>query len=719
MRKALFLVLFLLYGAARAQDSAFLSDELFRLLNNELSGDIAFDHVRHLTRYHAPNGGSRDFMAEAEWIAAKAREYGLEDVRVVTQKYRSPSWTPLSGELWMVEPEEIKLGSFAEAAVSIADYSRSADVTAELVDVGAGDSPDDYRDKNVEGKIVLAHGRLSRVMEEAVWKRKALGIVAYSTARLLEHPDQIAWGRLQPEKPDGQKNTFAFNISARTALWLKDRLARRPERDPFVGIRGEGEVKERERIKVRVVIEAEFREPSTQAFVEAYIRGSKYQDEDIVLTAHMQEEKFSANDDRSGCANLLEIGRALAKLIKEGKLRRPLRDIRFWWVNEFSSEYQYFSDFPDERGRMLVNINQDMVGAKQSVDSRSQHITRTPWSRPSFLNDVVENIAAMVIDGNNSFLAARQAGSPQPFSRPVLSRLGTREPFAARIVPYFDSTDHHVFNDAMIGVPGVTLTNWPDELIHSTDDDLWAIDPTQLKRNAFIVTAAALYIAGADADEAPGLASVVYAGAKRRIGEDFATAVRLLKQSARADIISAYKQAANLVRQAIAREARAVESVAVFAKQGSGEKLTAELAARLRGSEKEYRDDLARFYRAFAGQDPPASFPLTEKEKQLGMMVAERIGTVADYVENREKVKRVRGLHPLMSFEILNFVNGENSALDVYNAVSAEAIAAGDWYYGKVTLEQVEEYLKNAAEAKLLKIERAAKNRSQNIEQEQ
>ena len=46
------------------------------------------------------------------------------------------------------------------------------------------------------------------------------------------------------------------------------------------------------------------------------------------------------------------------------------------------------------------------------------------------------------------------------------------------MVPYYGSTDHHAFTPAHIGVPGTSLTNWPDEFIHSTGDDLEQIDAT-------------------------------------------------------------------------------------------------------------------------------------------------------------------------------------------------------------------------------------------------
>jgi hypothetical protein len=60
---------------------------------------------------------------------------------------------------------------------------------------------------------------------------------------------------------------------------------------------------------------------------------------------------------------MLEIGRALNRLIEEGRIPRPRRNLRFWWVNEISSQRQYFADHPEAHNEMWVNINQDMVGA--------------------------------------------------------------------------------------------------------------------------------------------------------------------------------------------------------------------------------------------------------------------------------------------------------------------------------------------------------------------
>ena len=164
-----------------------------------------------------------------------------------------------------------------------------------------------------------------------------------------------------------------------------------------------------------------------------------------------------------------------------------------------------------------MNINQDMVGARQSAGSRVQFVTRPPASRASFLGDVVESIVESLVQGNTRIWRPGRRGRrgrawPRPsggsvatdeekFTRPILSRLGTRERYDARVIPFHNNTDHQVFNMAPIGIPGVTFTNWPDDYIHSTDDDLWQIDPTQLKRNAVAVAGSAWFIATAGAPE--------------------------------------------------------------------------------------------------------------------------------------------------------------------------------------------------------------------------
>ena len=101
---ALAFLLAIVTTGAGAQTSPFLPEDLYRKLTNEISGDMAYDNLRQLTQYHSPNGAGRGFRAEAEWIASKAREAGLEDVKIHQLPYTGMNWSPLTAELWLLEP---------------------------------------------------------------------------------------------------------------------------------------------------------------------------------------------------------------------------------------------------------------------------------------------------------------------------------------------------------------------------------------------------------------------------------------------------------------------------------------------------------------------------------------------------------------------------------------------------------------------------------------
>jgi hypothetical protein len=691
----LFLCLFLVISSlgAAAQTSPFLPEDLYRKLTNEISGDMAYDNLRQLTQYHAPNGAGRGFNAAAAWIAQKAREAGLEDVKVHQLPYTGLNWTPLAAEAWLLEPgpentwREVKLGSYAEVATHIANNSRNANIEAELIDVGAGASDKDYEGKDVKGKVVLASGPTGAVHNQAVWKRGALGVISYYTSRVnpFEYPDQVAWGSIPSRANDkGQEPTFGFMVSYRAGTALAARLRGQAASDQFAP--PGGPPKAPPQLRVRVKVESEILPAGTQGLVEGWIRGSSITNEQVVLTAHIQEEKTSANDDRSGCSNLLEIARALVRMINEGKLPRPQRDIRFWWANEISAEYQWFAEHPEDRANVFVNINQDMVGANATIGgvSRVQHVTRTPWSRPTFFNDVIESVVMSLYYGNNSYLSARQAGSNAPgsqYSRPLFSSQGTRDRYSVEVVPYFDSTDHLVFNDAWIGTVhgGTTFTNWPDEYIHSSGDDIWQMDPTTFKRNAVAVSALTWFMANVGPKDVAMLTDAAVPGGIARIHRDVQAA-----QMARYHGGGGTSwDRENVLRHAVARERAAAESIRTVAGNNADALRLIESAV----------NAIAGQLGAATGRTSP------EVGAKPDTRVPARIESVAEYLKKVQQLDGPAGFHGLMAYEALNFADGKRTVWDIYAAVRAESLATGEWYYGKVTPETVTKFFDAAAKA--------------------
>ena len=685
-----------------AQQSPFLPEETYDKLVNEISGDIAFDNLRSLVMYHSPSAGAEDFPKEAQWVSERAKSYGLEDVKFIPlsawrpdPKTADQKWTLKSGELWLLEPKQIKLGDVRETPVSVADNSPSADITAELVDVGEGVADDDYAGKDVAGKVVLAYGRIDKAKEKACWDHGAVAIVSYYSTRVspwTDFPDQVAWSRVSRSKEGQKPAPPVFMVSPRTGLMLSRWMAGGSPTHIFS--EAADTTSPRPTFKVHLKIQSEVTQPGRSGMVEGVIRGTTIHDQAIVLTAHLQEEKTSANDDRSGCANLLEIARGLEAMIADGRLPRPQRDIRFWWTDEIAAEYQYFSDRPDERERILADINQDMVGARQSLGGRVQHVSRTPWSRWSFLNDVVESVVTSLVRGNNAYLASWQNKNPAPFSRPILAHLGSREPYNAEVVPYFDSTDHMVFNESVVGIPGVTFTNWPDEYIHSTDDDLWQIDRTQLQRNAIAVATTALYLANLSESDIPTLMAVMAGEARERISHDLATGLSRLAQAPAADRRAAYDDALNLLAQAVARETAGLESLRKFADARSL-KLLDSLISDLKLTELNHRKRIEEWYLSLGSKRMPSA--LSDREAPLATKVPRNLGVPGEYLRAKNRVEGPKGLHGLMAWEALNYVDGKRSLLDIYRIVRAESLSAGEWYYGKVTSEDIEA-LFNAAE---------------------
>jgi peptidase M28-like protein len=715
--------------SAVGQQSPFLPEDTYNKLTNEISGDIAYDNLRSLVIYHAPSGESQGFLDEAQWVEARAKSDGLEDVKFIPLPAwkTSPTgvdqnWTLLGGELWLVEPRLVKLGDVRETPTSVADNSPTADVTADLVDVGEGTEESDYAGKDVAGKIVLAYGAPNKVKEQACWARGALGIVSYNSTRTdpwTDHADQIAWSHVSPSKEGEKPAPPVFVIAPRAGLALAREIEGRGATHIFSD---GGTPASPPHFKVHLKIQSEVSKPGRQGFVEGVIRGTTIHDQAIVLTAHMQEEKTSANDDRSGCANMLEIARALVAEIRDGRLPRPKRDIRFWWTNEIGAEYEYFSEHPEERKRIIADINEDMVGARQSLGGRVQHVSRTPYSRWSFLNDVVESIVTSLAEGNNAYLASWQNHNRAPYSRPIFAHLGSREPYHIEIVHYFDSTDHVVFNEGAIGIPGVTFTNWPDEYIHSSDDDLWQIDRTQLQRNAVAVAASALYLANLSDHEVPTLMAVMAGEARERISHDLAIGLSRLAEAASGaggvadspkkappaqptpvagSVRAAFEDAMNLLDQAELREVAGFESLRRFSTPRI-EKLLASLEEDMKLTEVNHRRRIEEWYRALGGTKAPAA--LGEKERAAASRVPRNVGTLGEYLKHNQEIEGPKGLHSLMKFEALNYVDGRRSILDIYQAVRAESLSAGEWYYGTVGLEDIDALFQAAEKEKAVEI---------------
>ena len=288
------LLVFLFLGwvaAARAQKPPLLPEKDVSALAQELSGETAKRNLEGIARNHRQRG-SRGYRAAAELVAERARAYGLSDVTILefpadgkifygTQRSR-PAWDAEFAELWEAMKaktgewrDSVKIGSYDAEPIVLAEDSESADVTAGLVDVGAGTKESDYAGKDVKGKIVLVSAQPGAVQDLAVGKLGAAGIVSYAqnqkTAWWGEDENLIRWGHLETFSPN---KTFGFMVSLKTARAMRERLAR-------------GET-----IRLHAVVKAG-QHAGAYSVVTATIPGPdpKLKDEEIAFSCHLDHQR--------------------------------------------------------------------------------------------------------------------------------------------------------------------------------------------------------------------------------------------------------------------------------------------------------------------------------------------------------------------------------------------------------------------------------------------
>src|SRR5215475_13410860 len=212
---ALLLALIGFSFTAFGQKPPLLPEDQVKALAQELSGETAKRNLEGIVRNHRQRG-SKGFHAAAELVAERARAYGLSDVAILQfpadgkifygpQRSRLP-WDAEFAELWELRKDgdawkpATLLASYESIPVTLAEDSESADVTADLIDVGNGTAESDYAGKDVHGKIVLAGAQPGGVQELAIEKFGAAGIISYAqnqrTAWWGEDENLVRWGHL-------------------------------------------------------------------------------------------------------------------------------------------------------------------------------------------------------------------------------------------------------------------------------------------------------------------------------------------------------------------------------------------------------------------------------------------------------------------------------------------------------------------------------------------
>ena len=142
-----------------------------------------------------------------------------------------------------------------------------------------------------------------------------------------------------------------------------------------------------------------------------------------------------------------------------------------------------------------------------------------------------------------------------------MAPFGADEPMPYSVEWHYGSSDHEVFNDWSVGVPGVMMIAWPDQWYHSSGDLADKADPTQLKRAAVIGAAAAYTVASADEAMAVRIASETAANGARRIPIQLQAGITALNEAGPETFVESYKKGRFAVEAALANEKATLASI--------------------------------------------------------------------------------------------------------------------------------------------------------------
>ncbi len=659
-----------------------LAQDVLDILANEISGQLAFNNLVKLAGapWLRDERELREAFHESETIAALARGYGINDVRIDRFPRDNTFDYVLEAEFWTLSPAKRLVARLEADPALSAGVPPSLDLEAELVYIPPL-SPDEAkrwqkegRQERYAGKVALMWSHAGQEAAKALDAAGVAGVVSFNSRERYFDPDQVVYGR---GSYTGHANLrFGFTVSWRQWSELLE------------------DVESGQPMTVRCrARSAEF--PDRFENVVCVIPGSEPDKKGVIFTAHLFEgyTKRGANDNMGGCAVQLEILRALDKLIREGALPRPRRTITFLWPQEISGTFEQIKRTPGLPDRLSVNINMDMVSEGLRKNNAVMTMSECPNHLPSYLDGLTDSIMNYVWRTNDIvYLGDSPRGRPggQYFPRPLWEKNGSRDAFRYFIHEATGGSDHICFNNPAVAVPAIELFTWPDQWYHADTDTPDKADPTQMKRVAFIGAAAAWAAANCDDEVQTGLLRAVSAFGYARVGKrELARALQTLAEADAAGLQRAYERALGLVALAIDRESGAVRSIeGIYSGSAAARR---ELAAHLEqwrlygsGLESQVRQ-FAAFRAAALKAKPPKTRAMKAEEKRMGSRVPALAPDVRGrefQLESSERYKKFLEANPDAFKDLkmttaqrraaLNYVDGRRSLSMIRDRVEAE-----------------------------------------------
>ncbi len=427
------------------------------LSNEHATGETAYDVTAYVEQFWRL-AGNPGFDSSIYYVVGKLKNAGFVPegdsnarltYRIEKRPLDHPAWHPVDAQVSLAGNNELLL-NYSNNRNMISVNSRSTPtegITAPVVRIR---ELEDLAAADVRGKIVYGEIHPYYLFNAAVGEFGALGIMTYGMPAYLEpetNRRSIQFNSI-PYNDSGEAWSIALSYAANEQL--KEYL-------------------ENGGSEVHVRIETEFID-SDELTIVAQIHGKSNPDEEVVLSAHVQEP--GANDNASGVGAATEIAENLAGLVRSGEYD-PERTITFLWGDEIVSTRRYV----EEHGEKIKwGFSLDMVGENTAVTGGS------------FLIEKMPDPSAIWTRGNDKH--TEWGGSPigkdqlQPhylndFVISKFTNQASRSEWNVNTNPFEGGSDHVPFLRA--NIPSVLFWHFTDQFYHTDQDRIDKVSQETLR----------------------------------------------------------------------------------------------------------------------------------------------------------------------------------------------------------------------------------------------
>ncbi len=480
-------------------------------VREEFDADTALASVAFLEQHIRWPGNvgfdtSIDYLAENLEAAGFVRNGSDDDrlsYRIEEYPMEFPAWQPLGASIRIEDTGKL-LMSFASNRNMLANNSWSTPeggVVVEIVDLGDG-SNESLDTTDIHGKAVLADRDISELYEEAVLKRGAAGVFAYTMPAYT-----------QPEKNTGAVQFGEIPYDDGTQSWgIQLSFAAQQQLRAFLQ---EGA------LRIKVATRVQWNRAASERTIVADIRGSELAHERFVFSAHLQEP--GANDNASGVAAQLEMARVAAELTLADEVD-PKRTITLIWGDEFSAVRRYLVQDPGRREFIRWGLSMDMVGQD------------TAKTGGTFLIEKMPDPSAIWTRGDEAFSEwggtpiSKDHLMPHYLNDVVLGRAleqAVTNGWVVKTNPFEGGSDHVPF--IIAGIPSVLLWHFTDQYYHTDMDRLEMVSGEEMKNVAVTALTTALTLSSADSTATLQLIDEVQNAALERIRTETSLGVAAIR----------------------------------------------------------------------------------------------------------------------------------------------------------------------------------------------